>query len=134
MRAGDQGGSKVSLTSADSTPAIPCTARRTQSVMTAPRMQPGADRQVALREPDRDVRRDPHDDAGLGRLRRRRVGPPLDDGDAAEYLAGAEQLQDHVLAGAGMPHDPNVSRPDEAQPEGGVPLVERVLAGAAGLF
>jgi hypothetical protein len=90
------------------------------------------DRGMPVGKRDDDVRGDLHHLARLRGLGRRRVRTALDNGDSAEDLPGTQQLENNILACAGMAHDPDAPCPHEAEPQRGIALVEDELARSTG--
>lgn len=72
--------------------------------------------------------------ARFHRLRRGRVRTALDDGDLAEDLAGAEQLEHDVLAAARVLHDLHATGLHDAEPAGGIAFHEHVVARAVAVL
>jgi hypothetical protein len=68
-----------------------------------------------------------HDHARLHRLGRSRVGPALDHRHAAEDLAGTEQLEHDIAAGARVPDDLDASGADEPEPYRRIPFQEDIF-------
>jgi hypothetical protein len=89
---------------------------------------------VSIGQGDHRVRRDLEHHRRLGRLRGRGIGTLLDHRHSAEHLAGAQQLEHHVLAGLRLPDDLHVAGSHEVEPARGVALHEDVAAGAMRLL